>query len=131
MQHTMVRTKASAVVNDLRTFAGAFQTYAQQTGGYPPESGTGVMPPLMVGSLGNTSWLRITPIGGKYNWEFNRTAAGVKYRAGIGLRTQGTNRVSTSNGQLLAIDRLIDDGNLATGNFFIGTGNEPFYVVER
>lgn len=131
MQRTLVTTKASAVVTDLRTFAGTFQAYAQQTGGYPPEAGVGVMPPLMADALRETSWLRTTPIGGKYDWEFDRTSAGVRYRAAIALRTLGLDNVSMSNSVLLTIDRVIDDGDLLTGNFFIGTGNEPFYVIER
>lgn len=127
----VLSARATSVSNDLRTFSGAFQTHAQQTGAYPPDVGIGVMPPLMVGSLGNTAWLRLTPIGGRFHWEYNRTFSGTRYRAAIGLRTQGSNRVTTDRAQLTAVDRKIDDGNLATGNFFLGIGNEPFYIIER
>lgn len=131
LKQAVLAARATSVANDLRTFAGAFQAQAQQSGAYPPDVGIGIMPPLMVGSLGNTAWLRRTPIGGRYHWEYNRTFSGTRYRAAIGLRTQAQNRVTTDRAQLTAIDRKIDDGNLATGNFFLGIGNEPFFVIER
>ena len=131
LKQAVLAARATSVTNDLRTFAGAFQAQAQQTGAYPPDVGIGIMPPLMVGSLGKTAWLRTTPIGGRYHWEYNRSFSGTRYRAAIGLRTQAQNRVTADRAQLTAIDRKIDDGNLATGNFFLGIGNEPFFVIER
>lgn len=131
MQRLLVSTRAGAVVNDLRVFSGAFQSYEHQNGSYPPEAAVGVLPPLMVGQLGNTAWLRTTPIGGRYNWDFNVTHGGTRYRASIGLRTLSTNRVSSDTRQLLAIDRAIDNGVLTSGNFFLGAGNEPVFIIER
>ena len=123
--------RASAVANDLRVFATAFSTYAQQNGGYPPESAVAVMPPVMAGALGNSAWLRTTPIGGNYNWDNSRTHGNVTPRAAISINSNGTNLVTTDLNQLLAIDRRIDDGNLVTGNFFLGANNEPVYIIER
>jgi prepilin-type N-terminal cleavage/methylation domain-containing protein len=123
--------KASAVANDLRVFATAFTTYAQQVGTYPAETAVGVMPPTMTGYLGNTAWLRTTPIGGKYNWDNARTHGSITPRAAISINSNGTNLVTTDNTLLLMIDRRIDDGNLSTGNFFLGAGNEPVFIVER
>ncbi len=123
--------RATATANDLRVFAAAFQSYGQQTANYPPSAGIGVLPPLMADALKRTAWQRVTPIRGHYKWNLNTVHAGTRYRASISLRTQGTNRVSNDQSQLLAIDRAIDDGNLATGVFLIGAGNEPAYIVER
>lgn len=123
--------RANAVVNDLRVFASAFQAYAQQNGAYPVDAAIGVLPPVMVGSLGNTSWLRVTPIRGRYNWEYNKVHVGTRYRAAIGIRTKSPSTVMTDRQQLLAIDRRIDDGNLATGNFILGAGNAPLFIIER
>jgi type II secretory pathway pseudopilin PulG len=131
LKRTIISTRASAVANDLRTFAAAFQSYEQQNGRYPPEAGIGVLPPLMSGHLDQSAWLGVTPIGGRYNWEYNRTTGGVRYRAAIGIRTQRTARVTTDRALLLAVDRLIDNGDLSSGNFFLGVGNEPFLVIER
>lgn len=123
--------RAGALVNDLRVFAAAFQSVAQQNGEYPPDAGIGVMPTGMAGSLGNTSWLQTTPVGGHYNWDHNCVQAGVLYRAAIGVRSTGSSSVTTDLDQLLEADRRIDDGNLATGNFFLGAGNEPVFIIER
>lgn len=123
--------KASAVANDLRVFATAFTTQAQQAGSYPADTAVGVLPTVMVGALGNSAWRRKTPIGGLYNWDFNINHGGITYRAAIAINTSGTNLVTTDTAQLLAIDRRIDDGNLTTGNFRRGASNEPVYVIER
>jgi prepilin-type N-terminal cleavage/methylation domain-containing protein len=123
--------RASTIANDLRVFYNAYSSHAQQTGSYPPEVAVGVMPPLMVGQLGTTSWRRRTPIGGLYNWDFNRNHGGTVYRAAIAITRSGTNRVSTDNAQLVAIDRRIDDGNLNTGSFRLGASSEPVYIIER
>jgi type II secretory pathway pseudopilin PulG len=131
LKRALISARASAVASDLRTFAAAFQSYEQQNGTYPPDASIGVLPPLMAGLLGNSSWARVTPIGGRYNWEYNRVSAGVRYRAGIGIRTLSEATVTTDRDQLLAVDRLIDDGDLSTGNFFLGIGNEPFLAIER
>lgn len=123
--------RAGTVANDLRIFYQAYSSHAQQTGSYPPEVAVGVMPPLMVGQLGTTAWRRKTPIGGLYNWDYNRNHGGTVYRAAVAISRSGTNRVTADNAQLLAIDRRIDDGNLNTGNFRIGAASEPVYIIER
>ena len=123
--------RTAAVTNDLRVFAAAFTAQAHQAGTYPPETTVGVMPPLMVGSLSNTAWRRKTPVGGLYNWDFNRNHGGTVYRAAIAISRSGTNLVTTDTNQLVAIDRLIDDGNLTTGMFRRGAASEPVYIIER
>ena len=127
-----IAARTTAVANDLRVFASAYQTYAQQTGAYPPEAATGVIPNGMGDAyLAKAAWLRVTPIGGQYNWDYNQTQAGVVYKAAIGIRTNGREVVTTDKTQLLSLDRRIDDGNLSTGNFFLGAGNEPVFIIER
>lgn len=124
--------KAAAVVNDLRVFSLAFGGYAQQANSYPPEVAVGVFPPAMAGSvLGQSAWLRKTPIGGNYNWDNNRTHGSITPKAAISINTNRTNRVTTDRTQLLMIDRRLDDGNLNTGNFFLGASSEPVYILER
>ena len=126
-----IAARASALANDFRVFSAAFQTYSQQNGGYPKDTGTDVMPPAMAEMLGKTGWLTDTPIGGFYNWEYNKKAQGVTYTAAIGVRTKGQEKIITDQKVLQAIDQRIDDGNLKTGNFLLGPGNAPYYVIER
>ena len=127
----IVTTKGDAVLNDLRVFSGSFQAYVHERGDWPAGSAAGVFPTGMDGYLRQSNWTRVTPIGGKYYWNPNSVQNGTRYRAVIVLATVSPNSVTTDTNQLLAIDRAIDDGNLATGNFQLGTSNYPIYILER
>jgi type II secretory pathway pseudopilin PulG len=120
---------ATSVGNDLRTFAAAFDTYAQEKGSFPPEVEAGVVPPEMIDRLNNSAWLRITPIGGHYNWDFNQMHQGVRYRAVIAINDTEGAPVPEDVDLWLAIDKVIDDGNLNTGNFRLGADNQPIFIV--
>lgn len=124
------RTKTSVIVNDFRTFADAFIAYAQETGGWPPESGAGVVPPVMNGRLNSTAFRRTTPMGGKFNWENNQLHAGVRYQAAISIAAVSGSPLPYDVNQLLDIDRRIDDGNLTKGNFIRGAGNRPLFIIQ-
>ncbi len=120
---------AAAVVNDLRTFAAAFDTYAQEKGGFPPEVDAGVLPPEMADRISNTVWLRQTPIGGQYNWDNNQLHGGTHYRAVIQICETATASLPQDLDLWEAIDRMVDDGNLATGNFRLGANDEPIFII--
>lgn len=129
VQSVKRRTIATAVANDLRTFAGAFDVYSHETGRWPAEVDVGVFPPEMAGRITPTSWQRPTPFGGQYNWENNQMHGSTRIRAAIAISTSSTSAVIQDVDLLLAIDRLVDDGNLATGNFRIGAEDEPVFIV--
>ena len=61
--------RTTAIVNDFRVFAGAFDTYAHENGQWPAEAAAGVFPAGMDQRLNKTAWLRPTPMGGQYNWD--------------------------------------------------------------
>jgi prepilin-type N-terminal cleavage/methylation domain-containing protein len=131
-KHLTFQARSSAVENDLRVFAAAFQTYANEHGDWPPGDGTpGKFPDGMAGYLGATGWTRTTPIGGNYAWDPNSTQLGTHYRAVIVIASTPGNPVTSDRVQLLQIDKKFDDGNLDEGNFFLGYGNYPVYVLER
>ncbi len=125
-----VKAKANVAVSDLRTFAAAFDAYAQEQGGWPAEVDAGQMPAGMTGRLNEGAWMRVTPIGGKYNWDFDQMHAGVRFRAAIAISdTAGAALVEDAD-LWLAMDRAIDDGNLSTGNFRVGANSEPVFIVQ-
>ena len=124
-----VASGAAVVAADLRTFATAFETYAQEKGGFPAEVDAGVMPPEMADRLGASGWLRVTPLGGQYNWENNQKHGGVNYRAAIAISETATAPLEVHEEKLREIDRLIDDGNLSTGNFRTGVNNDALYII--
>ena len=126
------KARTAAVVNDFRTFAAAFVAHAQETGDWPAESGAGRMPKAMrSGSmLSSKGWTRTTPIGGKYNWERDRRHYGVRYDAAITISGTAAAPLVFNAPQLLDIDQTIDDGDLYNGNFRLGAGNVPLYVIQ-
>ncbi|MBS0632996.1 MAG: type II secretion system protein [Verrucomicrobia bacterium] len=131
-KNMILRARASAVQNDLRVFAAAFQTYAHEKGDWPAGDGTpGTIPPGMDAYLGATGWQRKTPIGGNYAWDPNSLQQGVRYRAVITIVSTDNNPVSSDRAQLLEIDRAIDDNSLDSGNFLLGFRNYPVYVLEH
>ncbi len=122
-------SRATIVVGDLRTFAAAFDAYAQEKGGWPAESAAGVTPSEMSDRLGTTGWQRVTPLGGKYNWEADQMHGGTRYRAAISISEAAGAPLEVNEEMLLEIDRLLDDGNLSTGSFRTGVNNDPLYII--
>jgi type II secretory pathway pseudopilin PulG len=132
LKKNMINTRSSAVMNDLRVYAGAYQAYAQEHGDWPPGGGApGVFPPGMEGYLSSTNWSRTTPIGGNYQFATQSPQGGGRYAAVIIIASTTNNPVSSDFVQLSDIDKKLDDGNLSTGNFFLGYRNFPVFVLEH
>jgi type II secretory pathway pseudopilin PulG len=132
LKKNAINARTSAVLNDLRVYAGAFQAYAQEHGDWPPGGGApGTFPAGMDGYLSQTNWSRTTPIGGNYQFATQSPQAGNRYAAVIIISSNGTNQVTSDFNQLSDMDNKLDDGNLATGNFFLGYRNYPVYVLEH
>jgi len=129
VQSVKRRALATAVGNDLRTFAAAFDTYAAEKGGFPAEVDAGVFPPEMADRINSRAWTRVTPIGGQYNWDKDQTHYGTKYRAVIQICETSTAALLQDVELWEAIDRTIDDGNLSTGNFRLGADDMPIFIV--
>ncbi len=127
-----LEARSVAVANDLRVFSGAFQNYAHERGDWPPGNvAPGTFPAGMEGYLGPTAWQRVTPIGGLYTWDPNSMQQGERYRAVIVIASASGHSVTTDLAQLLDLDRRVDDGDLATGNFRLGFRNYPVFVLEH
>lgn len=122
--------RSAAIANDFRVFATAFSGYAQETGGWPKEVGAGKMPAGMADRLRKSNWLQKTPIGGQYNWEYNRKHGGKRILAAITISATKTAPLVVSEPQLLDLDRMIDDGDLYEGNLILGAGDIPVFVIE-
>jgi type II secretory pathway pseudopilin PulG len=124
-------SRATVVASDLRTFVTAFETYAQEKGGWPAEVAAGEMPSEMADRLRTTGWQKVTPMGGQYNWESNQMHGGVRYKAALSISETAIAPLEVNEDVLLEIDRLIDDGNLATGNFRTGVNNDPLFIIQQ
>jgi prepilin-type N-terminal cleavage/methylation domain-containing protein len=128
-QRVKRKTIATTVANDLRTFSAAFEVCAHETGSWPAEVDVGVFPPEMASRMNATAWQRTTPLGGQYNWDNNQMHGNTRFRAAIAISSTSSSSVPQDLDLWEEIDRLIDDGNLATGNFRVGAEDEPVYIV--
>jgi type II secretory pathway pseudopilin PulG len=129
VQRATVRSRAAAYWNDCRVFAEAFHRYAQEKGDFPPDqNGRGLFPASMDGYLNRTQWLRVTPLGGTYDWD-NKNAGN-----STGVRFAGVIRINGctwTTANLLKIDQWYDNGSLTTGNFRVTDGGATvLFVVE-
>lgn len=130
-RNLIIAARSEAVINDLRVFASAFQTYVHEKSDWPaPGDGSGLIPAGMQAYLRDSNWTAFTRIGGQYTWDRNTLHQGYRYAAAISIRSVPGSPVSDNLNQLLDIDRRIDDGNLETGNFILGYRNYPVFVIE-
>jgi type II secretory pathway pseudopilin PulG len=123
--------KMNTYVNDLRVFSGAFNQYAQINGKWPEMQSAGQdFPADMSGHLANSSWTRVSPIGGSYTWDRNVLQNGRTIAAAISLVDEPTHPLSVNSAHLQEIYAKLDDGDLATGLFQLGFNNYPIYILE-
>lgn len=129
-RHLTMRSKVTALENDLRQFSTAIQTYALQSGHWPADSDAQTIPSELSSAIPNNFTLR-TPIGGVYKWNFGDNADSVPAKAAIIVQTVGDNRMDDDEALLLMIDRQMDDGNLESGSMQVGGTNSLVFVIER
>ncbi|WP_309399632.1 type II secretion system protein [Cerasicoccus maritimus] len=114
-----MRTQATRFANDLRQFAGAFDTYTLETGVWPDDANEGVLPAGMVGYIDQGIFERETIYGGHYDWE----GIGGGFSGGVGVAIRSSN---LDDEQALLVDEILDDGVLATGRF---RGDSSVYTL--
>ncbi len=125
-----LRSRATSVVNDLRTFSTVFITYSIQNGRYPDNGDPQIVPPQVAGQLpGN--FVQRTPIGGVYKWNFDIPADGITAKAALIIQADSGNPIMDDLDQLEAVDKQIDDGNLSTGNLQLGSTNSLVFIIEK
>ena len=119
------RSQNSRVVNDIRVFSQAFETYATQNGAWPNNAGPGVVPAgLGTADFKVSVWQSPTTIGGVWNWDLNvNTPAGPV--TGISI-----SNFTCDDTQLAEIDAMIDDGDLSTGLFQKVGPNRVTYILQ-
>jgi prepilin-type N-terminal cleavage/methylation domain-containing protein len=129
-RHLTMRSKVTALENDLRQFATAIQTYTLQNGHWPANGDPQVIPPELASAIPD-NFTRTSPIGGVYKWNFEVPADGVTAKAAIVVQTASGNPVTDDEDIFLMIDRQMDDGVLETGNIQVGSTNSLVFVIEK
>jgi len=131
-QRLQRKARAAAISNDLRVFAAAFQAHAHESGAWPSEVGPGVVPTGMTADeFKFDDWTHPTPMGGKFDWEYDCDNVGGKYMAAIKITPTTDAPLVPDDDLLLSIDQMVDDGDLDTGNFRRGFGGDPFFIIEK
>lgn len=109
----------------LRTAVAAFELYASESGGYPPDRQAGSVPPEMADyyfpDFKIDWWKADAELGGKWDWDVDQD--GVNFSVSI-------NEPTKLQPQMEEFDQLVDDGNLATGNFR-KSGAKYRYIIEQ
>lgn len=132
-RHLTMRSKVTALENDLRQFSTAIQTYTLQNGHWPADGDPQITPPELANSL-PSNFNHRTPIGGVYKWNYGGeggNAEGVPAKAAIMIQTVSDNRMDDDVDLLEMIDRQMDDGNLETGSIQVGGGGSLVLVIEK
>lgn len=111
---------ASKTASDFRGFAAAFEVFSMREGYWPDDGLPGGVPNGMEGALNEGAWFASTAIGG--NWDYDYNVFGFT----VGVSIDG---YTESDDTLLAIDRLIDDGDLSSGRLRITNGQHLSYVL--
>jgi prepilin-type N-terminal cleavage/methylation domain-containing protein len=119
------KSQNTTFVNNLRIFTQSFETYAMKYGAWPPDTAAGLIPEAdaihtMRGEFRDADWTA-GALGGQWKWNLVSTHP----KAYISIV-----EVTVDEAQMKDIDTMIDDGNLATGNFR-GSGTTYTYTVQN
>lgn len=103
------RARASAVLRDVRVIKNAYLQYNYNTGLWPGNHGTGVLPPGLGVYFDGNPFAKPTPIGGLYDADGDIIAPNSESFSIISIDQVATTPV------ISIIEQQIDDGNTATG----------------
>ncbi len=113
--------KVARTAQELRSLSQAFVAYLAENGDYPPDSHA-TLPAGMELYINPAIWADGTPIGGSYNWEGPDTYP----YAGLAILDP-----TIEARYVVALDAMLDNGDLATGRFRNGTSGRPTLIIEE
>jgi len=129
-RHITMRSKVTALENDLRLFSTAIQTYTLQNGHWPANGDPQIVPPELANTL-PSNFIYRTPIGGVYKWNYDVSADGITAKAAIIVESASGNPVSDDEEMLTMLDKQMDDGNLETGTVQVGSTFSLVFIIEK
>jgi type II secretory pathway pseudopilin PulG len=122
------KSRFSTLANDLRVHGGAIHRYAMEIGDYPSTyASSGTIIPGLEGYL-SSSWKEPSPIGGVYTWVYTQQPAPEARNAYIQIIETGSAPFAVGLSDIVALDKRIDDGNLATGYLQVAGSRLRYFV---
>ncbi len=115
------KSRNTRFAKEIRSAGHAFVQYAFDQGDYPPDRNPAQMPNGMLPYLRGFPWGSTTLIGGLWDWDNGQFG----YRAGVSVYMP-----DRTADQMRKIDAILDDGNLATGQFRQRAGGY-IYILEE
>ena len=116
-----INAAASRIANNFRVFSGTFEVHALETGSWAPDGQGNSLPETVAPYFEGSYWYEPPIPGGYYDWEYDREG----FTASISIRYE-----KDMPEVFVKVDSILDDGNLATGNF-VKRSSRYFYVLER
>ncbi|MBI2497733.1 MAG: type II secretion system protein [Opitutae bacterium] len=130
-QRIQQKARSAAISNDFRVFTAVLQARAHENGSWPAETAAGVVPDVITkDDIQMALWIGPTSIGGRFDWDNNQIHTGIRYRAALALVDTADAPLLEDLGLYQEIDTVLDDGNLATGNFRLGQDNCLLFIIE-
>jgi prepilin-type N-terminal cleavage/methylation domain-containing protein len=129
-RHIMMRSKVTALENELRQFSTVIQTYTTQNGHWPADGDPQVIPPELATAM-PIQFTGASPFGGVYKWNYDVPADGIAVKAALIVQTAAGNPISDDAEMFLMLDKQMDDGVLETGNVQVGSTNSLVYIIEK
>ncbi|MEN0020444.1 MAG: prepilin-type N-terminal cleavage/methylation domain-containing protein [Planctomycetota bacterium] len=122
--HAASRARHTAFVSHLRALVHAAEVHLQTADAPFIDSHSAEMPTEFEGVFDEEDWENDSPIGGEWDLESNDVGVGLA----IGINNfDGAAEIA----DLVAVDRLIDDGRLTSGNFREIYKDRYFWVVRE
>ena len=117
----------TSLANNIKVFGDAFDLYAMEHRGYPPDSHMPLpyhLPNTVIEEyLDTVKWSAETPVGGYYNWE------GPDSYPYAGISIFGA---SVSEAAMRELDKILDDGDLTAGIFRRVAANGRYtYILDE
>jgi type II secretory pathway pseudopilin PulG len=108
VSRTRRQARNTLFISEVRTVAHAVEQLGMVSAQLPSDQAPGVIPPALSDFLPRFDWAAPTPIGGRWDWDYEVFG----YKAGVSVY-----RPDRNDEEMTEIDRKIDDGNLDGGIF--------------
>ncbi len=119
------QSQKTTFVTNLRQFTTAAILFHQETGQYPEDASTGTIPTGLDAYLDADKWTQGPSLGGQWDAEY-QDEGGITSALGVVFEGTGATR---DDDYMRDIDRLIDDGDLATGGFRKISSNRYYSIL--